>query len=235
MFFSLILPMILCFLPMLVMFFVLWLGMKMRAVPLLITCLLALVAILPTSLIQFGVSYIPQLNDYLRNFIFIPEINYDSLIYSFIKSILIYGLIEEVNKCFFMIFIPKKGFDNLRLLFIGMMFGLTLGCFESVIYYLDHLQMAQARGAEMLYLQIFVRIFTSDVIHMTCAGVGCLFVSKIQERIRFSFIFTIILIHGLYDFFAGFTNRFYWFIIPILLLSCLECRIKYSSLQNTAE
>lgn len=235
MFLSLILPLIVCFLPMIIFFFCLWLGAKISPLRLLVTCLLGLVAIFPTSLIQFGVSYISQLNDFLRNYVYIPEINYHSLVYLFATSIFVYGLIEEVNKCFFMIFLPKRDLDNLRLLFLGMMFGLTLGCFESCIYYLDHLQLANSRGAEILYSQIFVRIFTADIIHLTCAGIGCLFVAKIQNRFRFSYIITIVVIHGLYDFFAGFTNKLYWFIIPILLLSCLECRIKYKNLCDSEE
>ncbi|MCR4736334.1 MAG: PrsW family intramembrane metalloprotease [Treponema sp.] len=206
---------------MIIYFFILWFGVKIKPLSLLLTCLLGLVAVLPTSLIQYGVSFLN-----------IPAINQNSLVYSFVKSILIYGLIEEVNKCFFMFFVPKKELDNLKILLVGMFFGLSLASFESCVYYLDHLQMATSRGAEMLYVQIFVRIFTSDVIHLTCAGIGCLFVANIKEKVRISYLFTIILIHGLYDFFAGFTNKLHLFIIPIILLACLECRIKYKNLEE---
>ena len=232
MFLEIFLPVLVCLLPALVLFFIELFVFKFKPLWLLFVCLMALLAILPVSLVQFGISYIPNFISFLRNFIAIPEIDYNGLIISLIKSLVVYSLLEEANKCLFMSFIPKKDLALNKILMMGLLFGLVFGCFESVIYFLDHLQMANSRGAEILYSKIFVRIFTADIIHMTCAGVGALFVYKIREKFLFSYIFAVVMLHGMYDFFAGFNNKLYWFIIPILILSCLECRIKYKNLQS---
>jgi hypothetical protein len=41
-----------------------------------------------------------------------------------------------------------------------------------------------------------------------------------------------VLLHGIYDFFAGFANSLRWFSVAVVLMSIIECRIKYSALTN---
>ena len=41
------------------------------------------------------------------------------------------------------------------------------------------------------------------------------------------------ILHGIYDFFAGFSNGLRWFALAVVLMSIAECRIKYTSLKNT--
>ena len=91
-----------------------------------------------------------------------------------------------------------------------------------------------------MYLPIFLRIFTSDIIHLTCTGLSGLFIWSCRVREddkkggpKFSILITAVLLHGFYDFFAGFTNNLRWFSAAVILLALVECRIKYTSLQNS--
>lgn len=218
MFLSIILPVFLCFIPLIVGFLVFSLKFRTRAAHFVVAMLLGLVAVLPISIIQF----------------FLPEISLfgtSPILRSILKSILLYGLVEELLKSIFMLPIPKKEKSALEFLILAFTFGLTLGCFESVVYYLDHLQLATSRGATLLYGSIFVRIFSSDIIHMCCAGLGGLFIfSIVKKQTKVSCLICAILIHGFYDFFAGFQNGLKWFAIFAVLLAIVECRIKYQVL-----
>jgi hypothetical protein len=46
-----------------------------------------------------------------------------------------------------------------------------------------------------------------------------------------------VLLHGIYDFFAGFStsSNLRWFSIAVVLMSIIECRVKYTSLKNDGE
>jgi hypothetical protein len=43
-----------------------------------------------------------------------------------------------------------------------------------------------------------------------------------------------VLLHGIYDFFAGFssTSNIRWFSVAVVLMAIIECRVKYTSLQS---
>ena len=121
---------------------------------------------------------------------------------------------------------PKISF-----LLIALMLGLSLGCFETAVYYFDHLNMATTKGASLLYGQIFVRIFTADIIHIACSILNGLFVYSIKSnKKKVSILVMSILIHGIYDFFAGFQGGFKIFSIFVVLLAIIECRVKYKLL-----
>ena len=193
----------------------------------LIAVFLGLIAVLPISFIQF---FLPEL----------PGVGFSPILHALLKSLLLYGLIEELFKTLILIFLPHKNLsestearDFLQLAFVA---GLALGCFESVVYYFDHLQIANSRGATLLYGQIAVRIMTSDVIHMTCTGLCGLFIYSCRKAPRHtSFLIIAVLLHGVYDFFAGFAGNIRWFSVAVVLMAIAECRIKYTSLQNNEE
>jgi RsiW-degrading membrane proteinase PrsW (M82 family) len=114
--------------------------------------------------------------------------------------------------------------------------GLSLGCFESLVYLFDRLQIANNRGAQVLYHLVFLRIFTTDLIHMACAGLCGLFVISKRynnQKLKNSYLFLAILLHGIYDFFAGFQNNLKYFSFLVVLLAIIECRVKYTSLTKT--
>ena len=211
---------ILCFLPLIVALVIFTFGFKLNFFHQIVAVLIGLLTVIPISFIQFFLPDIPFLLQFpLWNTLF--------------KSLVIYGFVEELIKMLMTVLLPHKKSSTLQFLFLAFLMGISLGCFESVVYFLDHLQKANAEGAQLLYSQIFMRIFTSDIIHLTCAGLGGLFVvSCRQKKVKVSiFVFSVIL-HGFYDFFAGFANFFKDFSFIVILLAIVECRIKYLSLKE---
>ena len=218
---ALIFPIILCFIPLIFMFFVLFFGCKIKAVHLLWTMAISLVCVLPVSVIQFFMGMIP----FFMN---------QSLVFILLKSIILYGLIEEVCKTCFVMVLPKKNYSGFHFLMISFFFGLSLGCFESVIYFLDHFQKAAGIGADLLYRPIFIRMITSDLLHTFCSGIlGICIYEKRRGDFHLSLIFLAVLLHGVYDFFAGFANGFKFFSIAVILFSLIECRVKYTIYINS--
>ncbi len=218
---------ILCFVPLVLVIALFTFVYKLKLIYQLIAVFLGLIAVLPISFIQF---FLPEL----------PGVGFSPILHALLKSLLLYGLIEELFKTLILIFLPHKNLskstearDFLQLAFVA---GLALGCFESVVYYFDHLQIANSRGATLLYGQIAVRIMTSDVIHMMCTGLCGLFIYSCRNKpSRVSFLIIAVLLHGIYDFFAGFANDLRWFSVAVVLMAIAECRIKYTSLQNNEE
>lgn len=221
----------LCFLPLIIAILIFSTAFKLKLFHQLIAVLLGLAAVLPISVIQY---FMPA----------IPGLNLSLVLRALLKSLLLYGLVEELFKTLVIFILPHKLYDsdlendaseNGRLSFLLLAFvtGLSLGCFESVVYYFDHLQIANSRGATLLYGQIAVRIFTADIIHMTCTGLCGLFVYSCRNKPRhLSCLVAAVFLHGIYDFFAGFSNGLRWFALAVVLMSIAECRIKYTSLKN---
>ena len=211
---------ILCFVPLVVAVLVFALSFKIKVGHQLIAVLLGLAAVLPISFIQY---FLPDL----------PFLTGVPLVKTLLKSLILYGLVEELIKMLLAIPLPHKEYSELDFLLLAFVMGLALGCFESVVYYFDHLQKASARGAELLYGLIAARIFSSDLIHMCCMGLSGLYIfSKRQRNPKFSYFVLAVIIHGVYDFFAGFSNGLRWFSIAVVLLAAIECRIKYSALKQ---
>ena len=213
----------LCFVPLILALCIFTFGFKLKITHQLIAVLLGLLAVLPISFIQY---LLPE----------IPEIGFNPILHTLLKSLLLYGLIEELFKAIILLILPNKNYDVRNFLLLAFVMGLALGCFESVVYYFDHLQIANNRGATLLYGQIAVRIFTSDIIHMMCTGLCGLFIYTCRNKpTRVSFLIVAVLLHGVYDFFAGFANDLRWFSVAVVLMAIAECRIKYTSLQNNDE
>ena len=211
---------ILCFLPLIIALVIFTFGFKLNFFHQIVAVLIGLLTVIPISFIQFFLPDIPFLLQF-------------PLWHTLFKSLVIYGFVEELIKMLMTVLLPHKKSSTLQFLFLAFLMGISLGCFESVVYFLDHLQKANAKGAQLLYSQIFMRIFTSYIIHLTCAGLGGLFVvSCRQKKVKVSiFVFSVIL-HGFYDFFAGFANFFKYFSFIVILLAIVECRIKYLSLKE---
>lgn len=221
---TLILPILLCFVPLLLLFCILVWGLKLKVTHLLLSLLAGLVCVLPVSVIQYFAGMAPFFSN--RNLLFI-----------LLKSVILYGLVEELCKLLAVSFLPKKEMSPSAFLFLAFFMGLSLGCFESVIYFLDHLQKSTAAGGELLYKPVFLRMFTSDLLHMFTAGILGLFVYERKREGGFTHISLIILavvLHGVYDFFAGFSNAFNWFSVAVILFAAIECRVKYT-IYNSSE
>ena len=210
----------LCFVPLILAIVIFSTGFKLKITHQLIAVLLGLAAVLPISVIQY---FMPA----------IPGLKISPVLYALLKSLFLYGFIEEVFKTLFLLPLPHKNSSRLEFLLLAFVAGLALGCFESVVYYFDHLQIANSRGATLLYGQIGVRIFTADIIHMTCTGLCGLFIYSCRNKPRhISCLISAILLHGIYDFFAGFSSSLRWFSIAVVLMAIAECRIKYISLKK---
>ena len=213
----------LCFVPLIIAVLLFRFTFKLKISHQLIAILLGLLAVLPISFIQY---FLPD----------IPFIASMPLLKTLLKSLILYGLVEELIKMIVAIPLPHKEYTKLSFLFLAFVMGLALGCFESVVYYFDHLQKANTKGAELLYGMIAARIFSSDLIHMSCMGLSGLFLySKREKETQISCFIMAVLLHGIYDFFAGFSNNLKWFSIAVVLLSIAECRIKYISQQKGKE
>lgn len=207
-----------CFIPLFICFFVLLFKFKLKITHLLLAILFGLIAILPISFIQY---FIPDFKLFFTN----------QILGQLIKSFLLYGFIEEIFKMLFLLPLTKNKTEIKDFLLIALMLGLSLGCFETAVYYFDHLNMATTKGASLLYGQIFVRIFTADIIHIACSILNGLFVYSIKSnKKKVSILVMSILIHGIYDFFAGFQVGFKIFSIFVVLLAIIECRVKYKLL-----
>ena len=210
----------LCFVPLILAIVIFSTGFKLKLTHQLIAVLLGLAAVLPISVIQY---FMPA----------IPGLELTPVLYALLKSVFLYGFVEEAFKTLFLIPRPHKNASRLDFLLLAFIAGLALGCFESVVYYFDHIQIANSRGATLLYGQIGVRIFTADIIHMTCTGLCGLFIYSCRNKPRhISCLISAILLHGVYDFFAGFSSGLRWFSIAVVLMAMAECRIKYIALQN---
>ena len=191
----------------------------------LLAILLGLAIVFPISVIQYVV---PTTNVFQN----MPIVG------TMLKSLIIYGLVEELFKT--IVLVPvlstksiKEEYSAIQLLFLSFLLGLSLACFESLVYLFDRLQIANNKGAQLLYHHIFLRIFTSDLIHMSCAGLCGLFVISKRynnNKSKISYLFLAILLHGIYDFFAGFQNNLKYFSYFVVLLALIECRVKYTAL-----
>ena len=216
---------ILCFVPLLFAFCLFTFIFKLKISHQLLAILLGLIIVFPISVIQYVV---PTTNVFQN----MPIVG------TMLKSLIIYGLVEELFKT--IVLVPvlstksiKEEYSAIQLLFLSFLLGLSLACFESLVYLFDRLQIANNKGAQLLYHHIFLRIFTSDLIHMSCAGLCGLFVISKRynnNKSKISYLFLAILLHGIYDFFAGFQNNLKYFSYLVVLLALIECRVKYTAL-----
>ena len=184
--------------------------------------MLGLLAVLPGTFLQFYFTSLAPEQLFSGN---------SGLSGVFLKFLLCNGLAEELIKTLLIAFIPRKNL-NLRQFFLSsLIFGLCLGSFESMIYFLCHLSNATQSGAELLYSLIFARMFSSDLIHAFCAGLDGLFVWGICRRKLSPVIFIYsVVCHGLFNFFVYFDLWIHWFSVPAVLFALVECRVKYQKL-----
>ena len=210
---------ILNFLPFFICFFLFKFLFKMKFSTELFACLFGFLSVLPITFLQFYLmSLIPEQ-------LFSGKTDLSGL---FCKFLVYNGLIEELIKVLLIALIPHKKL-NLRTFFAAsLLCGFCLGSFESMIYFLQHLSNANQSGAELLYSLIFARMFSSDLIHVFCAGLGGLFVWGIRNKQNNPMIFIYAVVcHGLFDFFVYFDLWIHWFAVAAVLFAVIECRVKY--------
>lgn len=209
----------LCFLPFILCFagFKLFSSVKMSS--LVLSSLSGLIAVLPITFLQFYFSFlVPSSN--------VPE-KYGILML-FVKILIFNGIVEELFKTLFIALIPSKKIKFRQFLICSMLFGLCLASFESAVYFLRNIQDASQRGAEIIYTLIFARIFTSDLIHMLCAGLCGIFVWSVRNgKADILALLFAIFIHTAFNFFGNFSGNARWFSAVTLLFAAVECRVHY--------
>lgn len=210
---------ILNFLPLLACLFSFKFFFKLKFSTELFAGLLGLLAVLPATFLQFYFTSLAPEQLFSGN---------SGLSGIFLKFLLLNGLAEELIKTVLIAFIPRKNLDLRRFFLASLIFGLCLGSFESMIYFLCHLSNANQSGAELLYSLIFARMFSSDLIHAFCAGLDGLFVWGICRRKINPMIFVYAVVcHGLFNFFVYFDLWIHWFAVPAVFFAVVECRVKY--------
>lgn len=215
---------ILCFIPFVTVFLLFKILIsEISIVKELFACLVGLLAVIPIAFIQFFTGDFFMLNNQMMF----------SLL---IRAIFLYGIVEEGIKCCFLFLFPMKKI-NLKLVFVySILAGLFLGSFESVIYVINSIQNASSRSGEVLLNMIYLRTFTSLVIHALCAGLLGLFVCSVKEKVYFwRCLIYAILIHGLYDFFAVMPSPMNIFSYVLIVLLILECRISFVRIREKIE
>lgn len=178
--------------------------------------LIGLLSVVPIAVIQFFILNLPVFN----------KATFASLL---ITAFIFNGLIEETVKMLFLLLLPQKKLTIAPFFAASLLCGLALGSFESVIYLIKRFQeTGLPQGAVSAYVLIFVRMFTAVVIHTFCAGLSGLYVWMFRHKTPHAapFVYAALL-HGAYNFFAGFSSGYRWFSIIAILFAILECRIWY--------
>lgn len=173
--------------------------------------LLGLASVIPIAIIQFCVLKLPLFQSH-------------TLMSILVTAILFNGLIEESVKLLCMLPIPSHNMTVSAFFATAMLCGMALGCFETAVYFISGVQ------------QITLRIATAVVIHSACAVLSgaYIWINRQGGKTVIPFVFAVLL-HGIYNFFAGFENSFWWFSVIVLLFTVLECRIWYQRAAQPVE
>ena len=212
-----------CFIPLIAIFLIFVIlinGLKLRYA--LWACILGLLAVLPIAFVQHFVMKLPLFT----------TVTVASLL---LTAVLFNGVVEESVKLLFLVLLPQKRLPLAAFFACALLFGLALGSFESVIYLMRRIQnSALPTGASAAYKLVLVRMATAVLIHTFCAGLSglCLWTGSAKKRRLLPFVYAALL-HGVYNFFAGFTTGYRYFSIIAILFAALECRIWYSHLHPT--
>lgn len=167
-----------------------------------------LLTIIPITCLQY----------FLHRTIFFDELN---LSHRFLSALLMNGIIEETLKMLFIYFIPCKKKSLKSFVLTAILFGLSLGCFETIIYYIT--------GT----IHIGLRLITSVIIHSLCSGLLGIFIwATSNDKRLFKPFFTAVVCHGLYNFFANFSGFFWWFSIFVILYTGIQCILQFQKLHE---
>jgi RsiW-degrading membrane proteinase PrsW (M82 family) len=169
----------------------------------LLACLFGLLAVIPIATLQFGIEKINL-------------IEATSLGIVLLEALVLNGLIEESLKMGLLFVLPSKDIVLSAFFSYAILSGLSVGCFESVIYLISG------------YENIGLRMITAVIIHASCTGLGGLFVYSIRnKKVHVMPFIYAVLFHGIYNYFAGFNTGIKYFSFAVILFALIECRIWY--------
>lgn len=175
----------------------------------LVACLCGVVAVIPIA----GIQFLMQKKGF-------NSVNSLSMV--LLSAIVLNGFVEETIKMAIQFCIPAGKVELKEFFADGILTGLTLACFESLVYLISG------------YDQIGLRLITAVVIHVTCAGLSSLMVYSIKHDKRayiIPYIFAVVL-HGIYNYFAGFDGWVRYFSIAVILVAVIECATRYGSVKE---
>lgn len=131
------------------------------------------------------------------------------------------GLTEEAVKMGALFLISTKNKDLKVFFTLAVLVGLSFGAFETLVYL-------------VLGTQSFtLRLFTAVLLHATLCALSSLFVFSAKKgRFRISGFFWAVILHTLYNYFAGFKmeSAFFWISIPVVVLALVVCAVKFRSM-----
>lgn len=147
-----------------------------------------------------------------------------SVAFAFTISTIFFAFIEESVKMLFCTLLPKKGITFKAFIINCIIFGASIGCFETLMYLVTG------------YGNTVVRLFTAVIVHIVCAVLSGYFIWALNYKIRFVRVFFFsILMHGLYNFFAGQSLSFAWLSLIIILFALHKCRLYYKTIKEKTE
>lgn len=222
---SVILRLVLCFLPLILAFFIIPLAVRdFNTKRGLAASMLGLAAVIPITVAQF-----------IAMPLFLSR--QDTVIVLFLYALVLAGFIEESLKLVCLLPLSskkaaeggplqKKG-EAPAYFSLAVILGLSLGCFETAIYFLSK---QQETG------QILLRSVTAVVLHASCSflSAACIWCGRQGRRRIVPFAYAVCL-HGIYNFFASLANWLWFFSVVVLLFTLLECRIWYQKVAVLAD
>lgn len=175
---------------------------KLSSLHLLFSIFLGFLAIIPVTVIQFFLMKLP---------IFTAE----NLLSLFVITFVFNGLIEESLKMTSGFFLPFKKMTFGSFVACGIIIGCAFGTFENIVYLVS--------GAK----NISVRFFTSLVLHCCCAGLSAIYIWTFKKKNPKIFCFILaVLLHGLYNFFAG-SEKFWWLSIITIIYAFVKLKFSF--------
>lgn len=208
----------LCFIPLVLIFILSVIYSKVKILTSLTAVVLGFLSVIPIVFFQYLLNtYIPK--DFILT---------NATLYLLLNALIFNGLLEEGVKFGIQFILPAKNIELKQFMALSLIFGITLGCFESVIYLLNHLQEASEKNAELIYSLIFARMISADLIHTFCAALLGFSVYSIKnKKFYISPVIVAVLTHGIFNFFSYFKNFIQWFAIVVVLFAIIEVRVKY--------
>ena len=180
---------------------------KLSTLHLLFSILLGLIAIIPVTIIQFFLMALP---------IFTAQNLFSVLIVTFVFN----GMIEESLKMTSALFLPAKKMTFASFVACGILIGCAFGTFENIVYLVS--------GAK----NVSLRFFTSLILHSCCAGLSAIYVWSFKNKNPKVYCFIMaILLHGLYNFFAG-SDKFWWFSIVTIIYAAVRLKFSFDRINS---
>ncbi|MCR5289519.1 MAG: PrsW family intramembrane metalloprotease [Treponema sp.] len=187
----------------------------------LVATLFGLLSVFPIAFLEYIILSLPVFTSH----------TYMSVI---VTALIFNGLVEETLKMVFMLPLPHKTIKLPAFFSLCLLSGLIIGSFESVIYFLHHIQTAGINIVESAYTLILTRMGTSVLIHAFCSALSGLYIwSYHNKQTHIAPFVHAVLLHGLYDFFAAFSTNYRYFAFAVLLFAIVQCRTTYTKFTET--